>query len=85
MKTLIALMAVICLLGIYGALDILERTNEDRLAYRRWVADSCIPTRAGESAVAVSDGKRLRCTIYSKTGYGMAPTVVSAAVMDMPL
>lgn len=80
----IALAAVAGLLVVQGALDRLERDAEDRLAYRKFVADSCIPIRTGESAVATSDGKTLRCTIYRKNTYGFAPVVISAAVMDVP-
>lgn len=79
-----ALALVILILGTIGLLDRLERDTEDRLAYRQWVADACIPG-TGESAIAVHDGKRLRCTIYSQRGYGLATEVVSAAVMEVPL
>lgn len=79
-----ALALVILILGSIGLLDRLERDTEDRLAYRQWVADACTPN-PGESAVAIHDGKRLRCTIYSQRGYGLATEVVSAAVMEVPL
>lgn len=79
-----ALALVILILGAIGLLDRLERDTEDRLAYRQWVADACVPG-AGESAIAINDGKRLRCTLYSQRGYGLATEVVSAAVMDVPL
>lgn len=84
LKTLFAALAlVILILGAQGFLDKLERDTEDRLAYRQWVADACTP-KSGETAVAAHDGGKLHCTIYSHTGYGLAPMVVSAAVMEVP-
>lgn len=77
-----ALIALI--LGAQGFLDRIERDTEDRLAYRQWVADACIPSR-GESAIAINEGGKLKCTIYSQRGYGLATEVVSAAVMEVPL
>lgn len=85
MKTLTGIMAAICLLGIYAAVDLLERHTEERIAYQRWVAEACIPTREGESAVIVSDGRQLRCRIYSRNVRGMTPVIVSSAVMEAPL
>jgi hypothetical protein len=79
-----ALALIVLILGAQGLLDRLERDTEDRIAYRQWVADACIPNH-GESAIAVHDGKRLRCTIYSQRGYGLATEVVSASVMEAPL
>jgi hypothetical protein len=84
MKSFIALIAIAGLLAVYGLVDIIERTTEDRLSYRAWVADACTPN-PGETAIATHDGSKLRCTIYSHTGYGLAPTVLSAAVMEVPL
>ena len=84
MKALIALLAVIGLLAVYGLVDAIDRGTEDRIAYRRWVADACTP-KVGETVVASHDGRRLHCTIYSRAGYGRAPVVVSAAVMESPL
>jgi hypothetical protein len=84
-KTLTALMAVVCLCGLYGAVDIMDRATDERIALQRWAEDACIPTRAGDRAVIVSDGSRVRCTIYSNTDYGRAPVVVSAAVLELPL
>ncbi len=82
--TLAALMIVVCLIGVYGAIDLLERHTEERLAYQRWVADACMPTRAGDSAVIVSDGIQMRCRIYSRNVRGMTPVIVSSAVMEVP-
>lgn len=79
-----ALALVILILGAQGLVERIERDTEDRIAYRQWVADACTPA-AGESAVAINDGRRIRCTIYSRAGYGLATEVVSAAVMEVPL
>jgi hypothetical protein len=79
-----ALALIALALGAQGLLDRIERDTEDRIAYRKWVADACIPS-PGESAIAIHDGQRLRCTIYSQRGYGLATEVVSAAVMEVPL
>lgn len=79
-----ALALAVLVLGAQGLLDRLERDTEDRLAYRQWVSDACVPARARESAIAVHDGKRLHCTVYSNYERGMAPIVVSAAVMEVP-
>jgi hypothetical protein len=79
-----ALALIVLVLGAQGFVDRMERDTEDRLAYRQWVADACTPA-AGESAVAINDGRRIRCTIYSRAGYGLATEVVSAAVMEVPL
>lgn len=75
---------VALVLGTQGLLDRIERDTEDRIAYRQWVRDACVPARARESAIAVHDGKRLHCTVYSNYERGMAPIVVSAAVMEVP-
>lgn len=79
-----AFAAIGFLLGAYGLVDIIERDAEDRHSYRRWVADACIPARAGQAVVAEHDGRRLSCTIYSDYARGLAPVIVSAAVMDVP-
>lgn len=84
MRTLTGVMTAICLIGIYSAVDLLDRHTEERIAYQRWVAEACLPARAGERAIAVHDGQRLHCTIYSRLERGYAPVIVSAAVMDVP-
>lgn len=83
--TLTALLSVVALLLVHGALDKFDRLNDDRIAYARWVADSCLPVHEGDRAVArVVDG-RLNCAIFSGGGYGKAaPVVVSAATMEVP-
>lgn len=77
-----ALIALI--LGAQGLLDRIERDTDDRLQYRQWVADACTP-RPGQTTIATIDAGKLRCTTYSRIGYGLAPQVVSAAVMEPPL
>jgi hypothetical protein len=84
MKTLsLVISALALILCAYALVGIIERDTEDRIAYRQWVADSCIPA-PGESAIAINDGKRLRCTLYSRVGYGLSSEIISAAVMDVP-
>jgi hypothetical protein len=78
-----AVALIVLVLGAKGITDAIERDTEDRIAYRAWVADACTPN-PGELAVAANEGGKLRCTIYSNAGYGLAPIVVSAAVMDVP-
>lgn len=77
-----ALVALI--LGAYALVDRLDRDTEDRLAYRDWVADACLPA-PGETVIARHEEGKLHCTIYSRNTRGFAPVVVSAAVMEVPL
>lgn len=79
-----ALSLVALILGAYALVDRLERDTEDRLAYRDWVTDACTPA-PGETVIAKNDAGKLHCTIYSHVGRGLAPVVVSAAVMEVPL
>jgi len=82
----IAIHALAFLALVFGALavvDRIERDQEDRLAYRVWVADACTPG-VGETAIARQQDGKLHCTIYSHVGRGLVPTVVSAAVMEVP-
>lgn len=79
-----ALALIALILGAQSLLDRLERDTEDRLTYQQWIADACIPSREGQRAIATHEGARLHCTIYTNTGYGLAPVVVSAAVMEVP-
>lgn len=74
---------IVLVLGAQGFLDRLERDTEDRISYRKWVAEACLPGE-GESATAINDGGKLRCTIYSQRGYGLVPIVLSAAVAEVP-
>ncbi len=84
MKTLAGLMLAICIVGVYGAVDIMHRATEERLALQHWADEACIPTKAGDPAVIVIEGRRVRCTIYTNSGYARAPVVASAAVMELP-
>lgn len=84
-KTLLGALALIALiLGVQGLLDRLERDTEARIEFLRIVDEKCIPLRKNESAIATHDGARVRCQVYARTGLGMVPKLVSAAVMDMP-
>lgn len=77
-----ALVAVI--LGAQGLVDRIERDQEDRLRYQRWVADACTPG-PHQRVVADHDGHRVRCTIYSRSRDGRYDRVFSAAVLEAPL
>lgn len=85
MKTLTGIMIALCIVGVYSAVDLLDRHTEERIAYQRWVNESCLPTRAGDSAVIISDGRQMHCRIYSRNARGMTPIIVSSAVMETPL
>lgn len=78
-----ALALVVLILGTQGLVDRLDREEDARVAYRRWIADACTPA-ANQTAIAINNGRRVECTIYSRTGIGWAREVVSAAVMDAP-
>lgn len=78
-----ALVLVALILIAQGLVDRIERDQEDRLAYRQWVADACTPGD-GETAIARQKDGKLHCTIYSHVGRGLVPIVVSAAVMEVP-
>jgi hypothetical protein len=82
---------VALIIGAQGLADRIDRHTDEQIRlqkdiadYRRWVAEACTPG-PDEKAVAEREGKKLHCTIYTNTGYGMAPVVVSAAVMEIPL
>lgn len=77
-----AALLVVLILGAQGLSDHIEREQEARIEYRRWVADACTPA-ANQTAVATHDGKRLSCTIYSRTSIGWAREVVSVAVLEV--
>lgn len=77
-----AALLVALILGAQGLADRIERDQEARIAYQEWYADSCTP-ETGQTAVATREGKRLSCTIYSRTGIGWAREVVRVAVMDV--
>lgn len=77
-----ALALIVLILGAQGLADRIEREQEARIAYRQWVADACIPA-ANQTAVATHDGRKLSCTIYSRSSIGYAREVVSVAVLEV--
>lgn len=88
----IALGTLALILGAQGLVDAVERNTEarlrdreDRIAYRQWASDGCTPADASETAVVKYDGALLRCRIYRHAEYGMAPSLVSVAVLEPPL
>lgn len=70
--------------GAQGLVDKIDQDANARADYKRWVQESCLPLMAGESAAIVSDGKQMRCRIYTRNHRGMVPVVVSSAVMEVP-
>lgn len=76
---------IVMILGALGLVDRIDRDAEARIEFLRIVDEKCIPTRKGESAIATHDGRQVRCQVYARTGLGMVPKLVSAAVMDVPL
>lgn len=76
---------VALILGAQGLVDRLERDHEDRLAYRQWVADACTPAAPDQTAIVKRDGPRLRCSIFIRAEHGLAPQLISVAVMEVPL
>ena len=78
-----ALGLIVLILGAQGLLDRMERDTEDRIGYRKWVAEACLPGE-GESATAIHSDGKLHCTIYSQRGYGLVPIILSAAVAEVP-
>lgn len=84
-QTLTALLAVAGLLMVYGLVDRAERIHDDRIAYARFVYQSCLPSHEGDRAVARLEGGKIECAIVSGGGYGKAaPVVVSAATLEVP-
>lgn len=77
-----ATLLVALILGAQGLSDRIEREQEARIAYQEWYADSCTP-ETGQTAVATREGKRLSCTIYSRTDIGWAREVVRVAVLEV--
>lgn len=71
-------------MGAWGIVDKIDQDADARHEYKRWVNESCLPVMPGESAVIVSDGKQMRCRIYTNNTRGMVPMVVSSAVMEAP-
>lgn len=77
-----ALALIVLILGAQGLSDRIERETEARIEYRQWVADACTPS-PHQTAVATNDGRKLSCTIYSRSSIGYAREVVSVAVLDV--
>jgi hypothetical protein len=75
--------AMIVIFGAYGLVDKIDRDADARADYKRWTQEACLPILPGESALIVSDGRQMRCRIYRNATPGMAPVIVSAAVMEV--
>lgn len=79
-------------LGAQGLTDVIERHTDaslretaDRADYRQWATAACTPADASQTAIIKRDGPHLRCRIYTRADYGMAPQLVSVAVLEPPL
>ena len=77
-----ALALIALILGAQGLADRIERETEAKIAYRQWVAGACTPS-PHQTAVATHDGRKLGCTIYSRSSIGYAREVVSVAVLEL--
>jgi len=64
--------------------DRIEQATEARIAVASAFREGCLPA-AGETAIIVSNGRTARCRIYRSASvqYGMAPKLVSAAVVEV--
>lgn len=85
MKRLTAALAAGALLvGAYGIADAIDRHGDAQADLAGALRESCIP-KAGETAIIVSNGRTARCRILStaSTSTGMAPQVLSAAVIEL--
>lgn len=69
---------------IFNVLDQAERTLLAWAEYQQWVADACHARQPGERAVSEIRNGKLECEIRANVGYGRAPTVVSAATLEVP-
>jgi hypothetical protein len=76
---------IVLILGAYALVGAIDRAAADRAEYQQWVHVACIPAHPGERVIAIHEGRRISCTIYSHAERGMVPRIVSAAVMDVPL
>ena len=65
------------------AVGALVELGDARIAHQQWIADACTPGPR-QTTVAVHDGQRISCTIYSRATFGLAREVVSVAVMEVP-
>lgn len=81
-------MAVVCAIGllvaVLGLADAIDRHGDAQADLAGALRESCIP-KAGETAIIVSNGRTARCRILStaSTSTGMAPQVLSAAVIEL--
>jgi hypothetical protein len=78
-------MVIGVLLIAYNVVDRVEQHTEAQVAAARAEAmDGCWPA-AGETAIIVSNGRLARCRILStaSTSTGMAPRLISAAVVEV--
>lgn len=68
----------------YNIVDRVEQATEARIALADAFREGCMPG-AGETSIIVSDGRRARCRIIStaSTSQGMAPRIISAAVVEV--
>jgi hypothetical protein len=78
------------LLVVQGALEkfgewMTERqaARQERIDYAEWINESCLPRTPGQRGIAQIEDGKLACRIYSNLEYGMAPAIVSAAVMEL--
>lgn len=73
------------ILVAHGVVDRVDRHTEAQIAAARAEAvDGCWPA-AGQTAIITSNGRSARCRILStpSTSPGMAPRLISAAVVDL--
>jgi hypothetical protein len=79
-----AAMLVAVILIAYNITDRIEQNTEAKIAAAESFEKGCMPS-AGETSIIVSNGRSARCRIYSSasTSTGMAPRLVSAAVVEV--
>lgn len=82
MKTLALLLALLAAYALVGAND---RAADARAEFLRMADEDCLTLKPGEKVVIVSDGKQMRCRIYTNASPGMAASVVSSTVLEIPL
>ena len=83
---------IIGFLVLQGALDRLgeymasqARAKVEHAQFMKFVSDSCTPKTRSQRAISkINQDNKLACSIYDNLEYGMAATVVSAAVMERP-
>ncbi len=81
-------MTTLCTIGImlaaWGMADAIDRRTEAVISAAASFRDSCLPG-AGETSIIVSDGRVARCRILStaSTSIGMAPRLISSAVVEV--